>query len=195
MHTLHTYLVKIVPEYSSSKEEIAENLDELTEEILADVLEKTDGFNGIIDTSNVYVSRSEGPGSWANEYPPVLFGAINEERFIAEFQKAVSIPEDKLEILFKTIQETEEKNSDLFTLNKNGMLIKFPKSLNDIRKKIPIDLGYTIHCIISILEGEYSYLTPYYDLVNYTIWTPEKTIKDVNENPWAYALVFIECYF
>jgi len=197
MHILHRYLVKVVPEYCSSKEEIAGNLDELTEEVLADVLEKTNSFNGVVDTSNVYDWRSEGPGRWADEYPPVLFGAIDEKRFIAEFQKAVSIPEIELKRLFEDMQKMKEEDlkTDLFTISKDGIFIKFPKSFEDIRKNIQTYSGYTIRCILSILEDEYSYLVPYYDLLNYTIWTPDATIKDVYENPWDYALVFVDCHF
>jgi hypothetical protein len=202
MHTLHSYLVKLSPlfgDYDYIQSELKNNHTNFQDEVLQYVLDKTDNDTDLFDASNVYDWRENGPGRWADIYPPVLFGAIDKHAFIEEFKYAINAPHRALIENFAYLKEYIQTNSTspYYCTDDNTVTIKLSEQFFEdfMCEDVNRTVLYKFKCIASILGQEYSYLVPYYDLVNYTILTPEETKQDVYANPENYALVFIDCHF
>ena len=182
MHILHSILVHLPGDVPANE---GESRKEYLERIRSYAEEETDEFH-----ESAYDWRETATaGGWADEYPEnVLLGSEDGKKLIREL---------------KRVQESQTQE---IKCNMAQLVHCFGDQLSGIVSGIqkgsvrgtPIQASYyafLLKKMAKLLDGEYFYDSCFYDTAKYTAWLDETTMREIQEKPQDWALVFFDYHF
>lgn len=175
MHFLHCVLVKL-DNCLCMKEDI------LVQTAREDALAATEYYAG-----DVFDWRSDNAGRWADDFPNkgVVLGAQDKELFFRLFNEWKNKPYKNAVKKSKILKEEAEitgltnlplDESILEVCNQEGMWY----------------LTYLVSSIFELLYGKYRSDSHFYSVPDGSTKLSEETLKDIQDNPELYALVFLD---
>lgn len=207
MHALHAILVRVSAEDYT-------DLDGLKEEAKYIAMQETEHYYGF-----VYDWRTEGPGGWSKEYPDVVVGKEDPERFLAELEKFSQIPlEEALQYLeFCKNTNYRWRTEDELKADPELVVLPSPKNGEDnlywSGKPVPeITINektvknaweneheatriYTAIYALRLVTGEYLHASCFYSVPDGCAKLSQETLQEVKKNPSDYALVFSDYHY
>ena len=156
--------------------------DILIETAREDALEATEYYR-----NDVFDWRCDDAGGWAEDFPNrgVILGAQNKELFFRLFSEWKDEPYKSAIRKAQTLKEEAEKIGLTY--------LSLDESILEVSKQEDMwYLTYLLSSIFELLQGKYRSDSHFYSVPDDSTKLSEKTLKDVQDNPELFALVFLD---
>lgn len=176
MHYLHCVLVATKRTVKSPlTAQKIKNLKKAAKEV---ALYETEEFgNGY-----VFDWRSEGPGRWEGEVPDVILGAEDPQKMLEALEIWSQKPFEEAKRLFEAYIEPNFSQ---------GLIIDKAFLEKTWGGESP-EISWAIKNMMELLQGDYVTNSRFYSVPDESCKLSAETLKDVQEHPGKYALVFLD---